>query len=555
VVKNEKEFKKMKFNKISFAASWLMLFFLTAPAAFAQTTVFTYQGRLMDGGTPANGTYEIQFTLWDATAGGTQLPQPAPVIITRSNVQVTAGLFSVLPLDFGALAFPGADRFLEINVRRTALDPFTTLSPRQQITSTPYAIRSLTAETADTATNATQLSGVDAARFVQSDAGGSVNIAGGLTVGGSFVGIGTTSPQTRLQVKTATGLYGFTHTDGAISVGSYVGSSSSGAFGGWLGTQSNHKLFFFTGNGQPTMTVDTTGNVGIGTFTPASKFTVAGLIETTTGGVKFPDGTIQTTAGGGGGAGIVNQTTQQSGANFNIDGTGTANIFNAQTQYNVGGSRVLGSFGNSGNLFVGIDAGRNNSSQRNTFVGVDAGEFNTIGDTNAFFGWAAGNSNSSGGNNTLVGALAGLRSSTGDFNSFFGAGTGFTNTTGSRNTFLGVSAGDGNTTGSSNTIIGTNANIGATNLTNANAIGAAALVSTSNSMVLGSINGVNSATADTDVGIGTTAPKARLDVTGGNILVGTPGQGIVLKSPDGLTCKLLSIDNAGAMALSAIACP
>jgi len=62
-------------------------------------------------------------------------------------------------------------------------------------------------------------------------------------------------------VKTATGFYGFTHTDGAITVGSYVGGGSSGAFGGWLGTQSNHKLFFFTGNGQPTMTVDTTGNV------------------------------------------------------------------------------------------------------------------------------------------------------------------------------------------------------------------------------------------------------------------------------------------------------
>jgi hypothetical protein len=66
---------------------------------------------------------------------------------------------------------------------------------------------------------------------------------------------------------------------------------------------------------------------------------------------------------------------------------------------------------------------------------------------------------------------------------------------------------------------------------------------------------MNSATADTDVGIGTTAPKARLDVSGGNILVGTPGQGIVLKSPDGATCKLLSLDNTGAMVLTAIACP
>jgi hypothetical protein len=58
-----------------------------------------------------------------------------------------------------------------------------------------------------------------------------------------------------------------------------------------------------------------------------------------------------------------------------------------------------------------------------------------------------------------------------------------------------------------------------------------------------------------NVGIGTNAPKARLDVTGGNLIMGSPGQGIILKSPNGATCKLLSIDNAGVLALSTIACP
>src|SRR6266576_447143 len=94
---NKIELKKMKIKKSSFTATGLMLFLLTTATAFAQTTSFTYQGRLMDGGTPANGTYEIQFTLWDATAGGIQQPQPAPVTITRTNVQVSAGSFSVQP--------------------------------------------------------------------------------------------------------------------------------------------------------------------------------------------------------------------------------------------------------------------------------------------------------------------------------------------------------------------------------------------------------------------------------------------------------------------------
>jgi hypothetical protein len=54
---------------------------------------------------------------------------------------------------------------------------------------------------------------------------------------------------------------------------------------------------------------DKFGKVGIGTSAPTSKLTVAGMIETTLGGYKFPDGTVQTTAAVGGLQSIFHNTT------------------------------------------------------------------------------------------------------------------------------------------------------------------------------------------------------------------------------------------------------
>ena len=120
---------------------------LSASAVCAQSTSFTYQGRLTDGATAANGNYDLQFALFDSLAAGAQVGSTQ----TISSVSVSAGIFTV-SLDFGAGAFPGANRFLEIRTRLTGAPSFTTLSPRQQITSTPYAVRSLNASTADTVT-------------------------------------------------------------------------------------------------------------------------------------------------------------------------------------------------------------------------------------------------------------------------------------------------------------------------------------------------------------------------------------------------------------------
>src|SRR5262249_10297383 len=110
---------------------------------------------------------------------------------------------------------------------------------------------------------------------------------------------------------------------------------------------------------------------------------------------------------------------------------------------------------------------------------------------------------------------------------------------------FGIGAGFSNTTEDNNTFIGAASN-GAEGITNATAIGAGTVVTRSNSVVLGN---------NADVGIGISAPQARLHIQGGHLLVGSPGMGIILRSPDGATCRLLTIDDAGATVLTSIVCP
>jgi len=155
-----------------------------------------------------------------------------------------------------------------------------------------------------------------------------------------------------------------------------------------------------------------------------------------------------------------------------------AGNINTSTQYNILGSRVLSTPG-----------------ALNVFAGVDAGQSNTSGNQNSFFGNLAGSTNT-----------------TGELNSFFGKQAGTGNTGGRLNSFFGLASGTGNVDGNGNTAIGTLANVGLSNLVNATAIGFRAQVNQSNSLVLGSISGVNSATTNTNVGIGIPAPSATLHV-------------------------------------------
>src|SRR5262245_1725330 len=102
-------------------AMHLLLACCAAAAAYGQTTVFTYQGQLSDGGTLANGSYDVRFALFDGAEGGAQIGTNQTV----AAVPVNEGVFTV-QLDFGVNAFPGANRFMEISVRPAGAGAYTT---------------------------------------------------------------------------------------------------------------------------------------------------------------------------------------------------------------------------------------------------------------------------------------------------------------------------------------------------------------------------------------------------------------------------------------------
>lgn len=183
-----------------------------------------------------------------------------------------------------------------------------------------------------------------------------------------------------------------------------------------------------------------------------------------------------------------------------------------------------------GSVFIGHKAGYTSKDYGfNVFIGHESGLSNTQGSSNIFLGASAGYHNLTGGENTIIGREAGFFNTTGYWNLIMGVRAGFENTSGSSNTYLGHSAGSSNEEGDENTFVGGYAGVGYINgskntsigylagpqkdVDNATAIGYRAAVTASNSLVLGSIKNVNGAKANTNVGIGITAPQYQLHLS------------------------------------------
>lgn len=555
------------------ALSLFVTVLLLAGAAQAQTTAFTYQGRLGDTGMPATGSYDFQFKLFDTLTGGTQIG-----VIQSNGVAVTSGVFNVT-LDYGASAFPGAARFLEISVRLAGGGAFTTLTPRRALNSVPYAVQSLNAATATNATTATNFSGAlagdvtgtQAATTIANNAVTTTKLADGSVTNAKIVDVAGGKVTGTIPVAgVPAGNGNYIQNTTTQQPSSNFNISGNGTAGGTLSGNIVNATTQYNLNGNRVLANSGNENLfagisagGLNTGEANAFFGFfAGIFNTTGSSNAFfgnRAGSNNTTANNNSFFGFsagLNNTTATNNAFFGSE-AGTTNTTGSENTFIGRGAGTNNTTGSKNNFFgafageqnttgsfntiFGVDAGKSNTTAnlnsffgyiagaanttgtQNAFFGANAGRLSTTASENAFFGYDAGQANTTGGLNSFFGRQAGWNNTTGSLNVFIGQGAGGNNTTGANNTAVGTSTGLGNTTGTNNTFIGFAADVTTINgpLTNATAIGYRAQANCNNCLILGSINGINGATASVRVGIGNQNPTEALVVAGNIVATGT----------------------------------
>lgn len=254
---------------------------------------FSYQGQLEDNGSPANGTYDFSFGLYDAESAGNQIGGN----VIKGSVEVTNGLFSVNNIDFGKASYEQSELWLRITARQTG-DPGSemALSPRQRINVVPYAVQATTLAR-NGALDGEVLQWSDTKQDWQPAAASSSpwSVSGNdISYSNGSVGIGAPSVGPIFSVKSQNDWTA--NFDGGARM--YVTFREQGQNRGYVGSfntsssipgvndedfevgttnGSTGNMHIVTGNNQPRITATAEGNVGINTVAPSADLMIDGL--------------------------------------------------------------------------------------------------------------------------------------------------------------------------------------------------------------------------------------------------------------------------------------
>lgn len=373
----------------------------------AQSTIWTYQGRLNTSTGNANGTYDLQFAVFNAVTSGAQ---QGPTL-TNSPVGVTNGLFTVT-LDFGSGVFTGPDRWLEIGVRSNGQAvAFTLLTSRQRLTAAPYALFAPNAGIAATA------NGLAASTVSASQLNTLGNPSSGQVLAYSGTSLVWTNPAT------------------ASSGWSLAGNTGTSAGANFVGTADNQPLEL-KANSLRAMRLEPNTNgapnvIGGG----PNNYVQPGIVGGTIGGggaTNYNTGVL----------GIPLNASNSIQSSFGVVGGGLANSIQSNSLY----SAVSGGFGNSigvnsGEAFMG--GGYQNLIASNSIATVlGGGDQNLIDSSSPFATLGGGGVNSilrNSGSATIAGGEGNQISTNGD-HAFIGGGRGnFIQTNSSSTTISGGS--------------------------------------------------------------------------------------------------------------------
>jgi len=354
--------------------------------AAAQGMAFTYQGQLGDSGSPANGSYDLQFELFDAAAGGHQVGNT----VTNPAVGVTNGLFNTT-LDFGSGVFTGPSYWLQLGVRtNNPANPvaFIDLTPLQALAPVPYAIFANTASNVLGALPASQLTGT--VPVTQLPAGVLVNNQTGVTLGGTFSGDG--SGLTNLNAaQLMTGVIPRSLLPGFQSSNSYAtlsGGFNNYALGGYSTVGGGHFntaeaawLNETIGGGDSNIANGQGATVGGGESNYAN-----GSVDSTVGGGynNFSSGAWSFV--GGGDSNIANKTYSAVAGGFSNFASGdSAAIGGGSQNQAMGGGATIG--GGGANIAGGVEAtvgGGSANQASGDYSTVPGGRINLAGGDYSF---------------------------------------------------------------------------------------------------------------------------------------------------------------------------